>query len=77
MILKAQNSFLQAAGIPVPDISFKLGDEDVLSEVTSETRDNNTRVAHVSVSQAGTYTCLAVNMYGNDRWVIHILYMKS
>ena len=46
-----------------------------MSEVTSETRDNNTRVAHVSVSQAGTYTCLAVNMYGNDRWVIHILYL--
>ena len=57
----------QASGIPVPDISFKLGDEDVSSEVSSETRDNNTRVAHVSVTQAGTYTCLAVNMYGNDR----------
>ena len=66
----AQNTPLspfQASGIPVPDISFKLGDEDVSSEVTSETRDNSTRVAHVSVSQAGTYTCLAVNMYGNDR----------
>ena len=57
----------QASGIPVPDVTFKLGDEDVSSEVTSETRDNNTRVAHLSVSQAGTYTCLAVNMYGNDR----------
>ena len=71
MILKTQSSFFQAAGIPVPDISFKLGDEDVLSEVSSETRDNNTRVAQVAVTQAGTYTCLAVNMYGNDRWVTH------
>ena len=44
-----------------------------MSEVSSETRDNNTRVAQVAVTQAGTYTCLAVNMYGNDRWVIHSL----
>ena len=67
MILYVTILILQASGIPVPDISFKLGDEDVSSEVTSETRENNTRVSHVSVSETGTYTCLAVNLYGSDR----------
>ena len=67
-------------GIPVPDISFKFGEEELPpdtqelvmdnSEDNSTSVDNSTshtRVASVSAARAGDYTCLAVNMYGSDR----------
>ena len=65
-------------GIPVPDISFKFGEEELPPDTQELVMDNSednsednstshTRVASVAAARAGDYTCLAVNMYGSDR----------
>ena len=65
-------------GIPVPDISFKFGEEELPPDTQDLVMDNSednsednttshTRVASVAAARAGDYTCLAVNMYGSDR----------
>ena len=61
-------------GIPVPDISFKFGEEELPPDTQDLVMDNSednstshTRVASVAAVRAGDYTCLAVNMYGSDR----------
>ena len=61
-------------GIPVPDISFKFGEEELPPDTQELVMDNSednstsvTRVASVAAARAGVYTCLAVNMYGSDR----------
>ena len=55
-----------ASGIPPPEVSFKHGDTDLEETGDSQVTGNYT-VRRVHVSQPGNYTCLAVNVYGNDR----------
>ena len=55
-----------ARGIPLPEISFKF-DHHVDLLPSSSDVDGNLTFSTVHVSEPGNYTCLAVNVYGNDR----------
>ena len=55
-----------ARGIPFPEISFKL-DHNVDLLPSSSDVNGNLTVSSVHVTEPGNYTCLAVNVYGNDR----------
>ncbi len=46
-------------GIPKPNIQWKFGDETIEGAA-------NLTIKHINASLEGTYTCLAVNEYGND-----------